>query len=152
MNIDFSDEEIVFLNGETGIVGISKLSNCDMLFIETSDNEEIVLYPEDDDIIAISAFGLGEKYKKGIRALTYLTREMQSPIIILPKENNASKRLQMVLSVGDTVRFDCNITPGTHPEQDILCSCDSLSGITIKKTKTGIELNRENIDFNIEKF
>lgn len=152
MNIDFSDDEIVFLNGETGIVGISKLSNCDMLFIETSDNEEIVLYPEDDDIIAISAFGLGEKYKKGIRALTYLTREMQSPIIILPKENNASKRLQMVLSVGDTVRFDCNITPGTHPEQDILCSCDSLSGITIEKTKTGIKLNRENIDFNIEKF
>ena len=47
---------------------------------------------------------------------------MQSPILILPKDNKASKRLSMVLSIGDSVRFDCNITPGTHPEQDILCS------------------------------
>ncbi|MGN1363178.1 MAG: hypothetical protein ACI4VU_05690 [Methanobrevibacter sp.] len=152
MNIDLKDDEILFLEGETGIVGISKMANCDMLFIETSDNEEIVLYPENDDIIAVSAFGKGEKYKKGIRALTYLTRDMQSPILILPKENNTSNRLQMVLSVGDTVRFDCNITPGTHPEQDILCSCDSLSGITIEKTSTGISLNKDNIKYKIEKF
>lgn len=152
MNIDFNDNDIVFLNGETGIVGICKMADCDMLFIETSDNEEVVLYPEDDDIIAVSAFGKGEKFKKGIKSLIYLTRDMQSPIIILPKENKASNRLPMVLSVGDTVRFDCNIIPGTHPEQDILCSCDSLSGIKIEKTANGIKLNREDIDYEIEEF
>lgn len=152
MDIKLEYDEILFLEGETGIVGISKMANCDMLFIETSDNEEIVLYPEDDDIIAVSAFGKGEKYEKGIRALTYLTRDMQSPILILPKENNTSNRLQMVLSVGDTVRFDCNIIPGTHPEQNILCSCDSLSGIIIEKTSNGVSINKDNIKYKIEKF
>ncbi len=152
MEIKLEKDEILFLIGDNGIVGISKMSDCDMLFIETSENEEIVLYPEDDDIIAVSAFGKGEKYEKGIRALTYVTRDMQSPILILPKDNKASKRLSMVLSIGDSVRFDCNITPGTHPEQDILCSCDSLSGLEIHKTSTGVKLSKDNIDYKIEKF
>jgi len=66
LDIKLEYDEILFLEGETGIVGISKMANCDMLFIETSDNEEIVLYPEDDDIIAVSAFGKGEKYEKEV--------------------------------------------------------------------------------------
>ncbi len=152
MEIKLEDDEILFIIGDSGIVGVSKMANCDMLFIETAENEEIVLYPEDDDIIAVSAFGKGEKYEKGIRSLTYVTRDMKSPILILPKENNASKRLTMVLSIGDTVRFDCNITPGTHPEQDILCSCDSLSGLVINKTSRGVKLSKDNVEYKIEKF
>lgn len=151
MNIELKPDEILFLEGETGIVGISKMNDCDMLFIETL-NDEIVLYPEEDDIIAVSAFGNGEKFRKGIRSLIYITREMQSPIIILPKKNNTSQRLQMVLSVGDAVKFDCNIIPGTHPEQNILCSCDSLSGIEIKKTPTGVSVSKDSITYTVEKF
>ena len=58
----------------------------------------------------------------------------------------------MVLSVGENVRLDCGIVPGTHPEQDILCSCDSLSGLEITKTKTGVELNKDFDNYTIEKF
>ena len=93
-----------------------------------------------------------EKYEKGIRALAYITRDIESPIIVLPKEHPASKRLKMVLSVGENVRLDCGIRPGTHPEQDILCSCDSLSGLNIIKSKDGVIIEGEVKNYKIEPF
>ena len=127
--IKFHDDEILFLLGESGMVGIVKAGEEKMLFLETPDGE-IVQYLEADDLIAVSSFYLGEKYEKGIRAMAYLTRDIEAPIIILPKDNSASKRLKLVFSVGESVRLDCGIIPGTHPEQDILCSCDSMSGLS----------------------
>lgn len=148
--INLNSSEILFLIGGNGTVGIIKVSDNQMLFIGTPDKDEIVVYLEKGDIIAISAFGIGEKYEKAIKSLAYLTREMEAPIIVLPKDHPTSKRLKMVLSVGDTVKLDCNIVPGTHPEQDILCSCDSLSGIRINKTNEGIAISQKNINYKIE--
>ncbi len=149
--IKFNKDEILFLLGESGMVGIVKAGEDKMLFIETPDDGEIVQYLEEDDLIAVSSFKLGEKYEKGIRAMAYLTRDIESPIIILPTDNTASKRLKLVFSIGESVRLDCGIIPGTHPEQDILCSCDSLSGLTITKSKEGVILDKE-VNYKIEKF
>ena len=149
MNIDFSYDEILFLEGETGTVGIVKVANDNkMLFIATQDNEEIVQFLEKDDIIAVSNF---KKDKRAIRAQAYLTRE-DSPIVILNKDHPSTKRLSQVLSVGEKVNLNCNITPGTHPEQDVLCSCDSLSGLTITKTQNGVALNKKHDTYTIERF
>ncbi|KZX15068.1 hypothetical protein [Methanobrevibacter filiformis] len=150
--IKIDSSQILFLIGDTGTVGIVKVSNDQMLFIGTPEKEEIVMYLEKNDLIAISAFGKGEKYEKGIKSLGYLTREMNSPIIVLPKDHPTSKRLSMVLSVGDTVRLDCDIIPGTHPEQDILCSCNSLSGTIITKTENGVKIKGNTLNYKIEKF
>ncbi|OQD58178.1 hypothetical protein MBBAR_26c00070 [Methanobrevibacter arboriphilus JCM 13429 = DSM 1125] len=149
--IDLQPTEVLFLIGDTGTVGIVKVANEQMLFIGTPEKEEIVLYLEKDDLIAISAFGTGQKYEKAIKSMAYITREMESPIIVLPKDHPSSKRLKMVLSVGESVRLDCNITPGTHPEQDILCSCDSLSGLRIDKTKNGVNITGNTVNHKIEK-
>ena len=139
--IEFNNDEILFLEGETGVVGIIKVAyENKMLFIATQDNEEIVQFLEKDDLIAVSNF---KKDKRAIRSQAYLTREENSP---------STKRLETVLSVGDRVCLNCNITPGTHPEQDVLCSCDSLSGLEISKTETGIKLNQYFDKYTIEKF
>ena len=119
-----------------------------MLFIATQNNEEIVQFLEKDDLIAVSNF---KKDKQAIRSQAYLTREENSPLVILNKEHPSTKRLETVLSVGDRVCLNCNITPGTHPEQDVLCSCDSLSGLEISKTETGIKLNQYFDKYTIEK-
>lgn len=148
--INLKPSEILFLIGNTGTVGVVKVANNQMLFIGTPDKEEIVMYLEKDDLIAVSAFGTGEKYEKAIKSLAYLTREMESPIIVLPKDHPSSKRLKTALSVGETVRLDCDITPGTHPEQDILCSCDSLSGLKIDKTEEGVYIIGEFENYKIE--
>ena len=141
MNIDFKNDEILFLEGETGIVGIAKVAyENKMLFIATQDNEEIVQFLESDDIIAVSNF---KKDKRAIRSQAYLSREESSPLIILNKDHPSTKRLETVISIGDRVNLNCNIIPGTHPEQNILCSCDSLSGLEIIKTPTGVKLNKD---------
>lgn len=150
MNIDFKNDEILFLEGETGIVGIIKVAyENKMLFIATQDNEEIVQFLESDDIIAVSNF---KKDKRAIKSQAYLSREESSPLVILNKDHPSTKRLETVISIGNEVNLNCNIIPGTHPEQNVLCSCDSLSGLNITKTETGIKLNKEFDNFTIEKF
>ena len=150
MNINFKNDEILFLEGETGIVGIIKVAyENKMLFIATQDNEEIVQFLESDDIIAVSNF---KKDKRAIKSQAYLSREESSPLVILNKDHPSTKRLETVISIGDEVNLNCNIIPGTHPEQNVLCSCDSLSGLNITKTETGIKLNKEFDNFTIEKF
>ena len=130
MNINFSYDEILFLEGETGTVGVVKVAHDNkMLFIATQDNEEIVQFLQ-----------------------AYLTREEDSPIVILNKNHPSTKRLSQVLSVGEKVNLNCNIIPGTHPEQDVLCSCDSLSGLSIVKTSKGVELNTKPENYTIERF
>lgn len=45
MIIEFNNDEILFLEGETGMVGIIKVAyENKMLFIATQDNEEIVQF------------------------------------------------------------------------------------------------------------
>ena len=150
MKIDLKNDEILFLEGESGTVGIIKVAyENKMLFIATQDNEEIVQFLQSDDIIAVSNF---KKDKRAITSQAYLSREESSPIIILNKDHPSTKRLETVLSIGDCVNLNCNITPGTHPEQNVLCSCDSLSGLEIVKTPTGVEINREIMNYSIEKF
>lgn len=150
MNIDFKNDEILFLEGENGIVGIIKVAyENKMLFIATQDNEEIVQFLQSDDIIAVSNF---KKDKRAVKSQAYLSREESSPIIILNKNHPSTKRLETVLSIGERVNLNCNITPGTHPEQDVLCSCDSLSGLKIEKTSTGVKLNKEFVKYTIEEF
>lgn len=153
MNINFLNNEILFIKGETGLIGIVKVAIPNkILFIGTPDNEEIAMFLEEDDLIAVSSFKNGPKFEKAIKSLAYLTREIDAPIIVLDKNHPSSKRLPLVLSVGSRVKLDCNITPGTHPEQDILCSCDSLSGLIIEKTETGIKLNKEYNNYEIKEF
>ncbi len=130
--------EILFLEGENGTVGVVKSAKPRMIFIGTPDNDEIVMFLEKEDMLVISAFGEGPIIKKGIKSMAFLLRELESPIVVLPKDHPTSQRLKMVVAVGDTVRLDCNITPGTHPEQDILCSCKELSGLKLTAVSEGV--------------
>ena len=77
--IKFTKDEILFLLGESGMVGIVKAGEDKMLFIGTPDSDEIVQYLEKDDLIAVSSFNLGEKYEKGIRSLAYFCLLYTSP-------------------------------------------------------------------------
>ena len=45
--IRFDSSEILFLLGESGMVGIAKAGEDKMLFIETPDNDEIVQFGRD---------------------------------------------------------------------------------------------------------
>ncbi|MFU2191634.1 hypothetical protein [Methanobacterium sp. MZD130B] len=149
--ISLQDDEIIFLKGKSGTVGVAKFAKNGHIFIGTPDKEEIVIFLEKKDIIAVSSFNSGPVAENGIRSLIFLLREVGSPLVVLPENHPTSQRLPLVASCGEKVRLDCNITPGTHPEQNILCACDDLSGVEIKASNEGIQINGSFKNFKIDK-
>ena len=149
--IRLDPDEILFLIGSSGELGLIKSAKDMQIFIGTPEKEEIVMFLESEDLIAVSTFEVGEKAEKGIRSMLYLLREFGSPIVVLPEDHPTSKRLPLVVACGDHVRLDCRIQAGTHPEQDILCACEDLSGIEIKAVDCGVEIEGSLKSFKVEK-
>jgi len=145
-------DQILFLIGSSGELGIVKSGQKKQIFIGMPDKEEIVVFLEGEDLIVVSAFCKGQKAEKGIRSLLYLLKDMNFPITVLPENHPTSSRLPMVVATGDHIRLNCNIIPGTHPEQDILCTCEDLSGTEITATEKGVDILGSVKKFKIEKF
>lgn len=135
-------DEILYLSGRDGIIGVVK-AGVGQWFIETED-EEIALFTEEDDLFVASGFGTDEQIVKGIGCMLYLVRDVGSPLIVLPKDHPASGRLKIVVSAGAMTTIRCDITPGTHPEQDVLCGGGEFDGVRITGVAGGVRLH--NID------
>lgn len=149
--IELGPDEILFLLGSSGELGLAKTGRNMELFIGTPEKEEIVVFLEKDDLIAVSAFETGHTTEKAIKSMVYLLKEFSSPIIVLPENHPTSKRLKMVVACGDHIKLNCDVHAGTHPEQDILCSCEDLSGMDINAAKNGVEIEGNFEHFKIEK-
>ncbi len=131
---------MLLLRGKEGTLGIVKVGENNQFFLET-EKEEILLALEPDNLLVASGFGTDEKTVNGLKCVLYMIREVGSPFIVLPKNHPASKRLKIVVSAGDRTRVSCSITPGTHPEQDILCGADEFDGMEIRGVKGGVEIS-----------
>ncbi|SNQ61244.1 hypothetical protein [Candidatus Methanoperedens nitratireducens] len=138
--IPLNNNEMLLLRGKEGTLGIVKVGGNNQFFLET-EKEEILLALEPDNLLVASGFGTDEKTMNGLKCVLYMIREVGSPFIVLPKNHPASKRLKIVVSVGDRTRLSCSITPGTHPEQDILCGADEFDGMEIRGVKGGVEIS-----------
>ena len=145
-------DQILFLIGSSGELGIIKAGEKKQIFIGMPDKEEIVVFLEPEDLIVVSAFCNGEKAEEGIRSLLYLLRDLNFPITVLPENHPTSQRLPMVVATGGQIHLNCNIVPGTHPEQDILCACKDLSNTEITATKDGVDILGVVKKFKIENF
>ncbi|HHI30499.1 MAG TPA: hypothetical protein ENL17_02145 [Candidatus Methanoperedenaceae archaeon] len=144
-------DEIVYLTGKKGTIGIIKVAERSPLFIDT-DSEEFALFLEPDDLLVASGFGVGSVIRQALRCVLFNIREVGSPLIVLPRNHPGSKRLKFVLSAGSKVVVQCEITPGTHPEQDVVCGVDEFSGIRINATPGGFELTPMIKDLKREAF
>ncbi len=145
--IPLNSDEMLLLRGKDGTLGIVKAGDHTQYFLET-EKEEILLALDPEDLLVASGFGTDKKTINGIKCVLYMIREVGSPFIVLPKKHPASKRLKVVVSAGGRTRLSCNITPGTHPEQDILCGADEFDGLEVKGVKGGVEF--ENLSSKIE--
>ncbi len=138
--IPLKDNEMLLLRGKEGTLGIVKVGENGRFFLET-EKEEIILALEHDDLLVASGFGTDKKVINGLKCVLYMIREVGSPFIVLPKKHPASNRLKIVVSAGSKTRISCSITPGTHPEQDILCGSDEFDGIEISGVRGGVEFS-----------
>jgi hypothetical protein len=136
--IPLKSDEMLLVGGKEGTLGIVKVGDNKQFFLET-DTEEIILALEPEDLLVASGFGIDKTIINGLKCVLYMIRVVGSPFIALPKKHPASKRLKIVVSAGDRIRLSCSITPGTHPEQDILCGAGEFDGVEISGVEGGVE-------------
>jgi hypothetical protein len=132
-------DEIIFLSDGSYTVGAVKAGSTRHVFIET-ETEELLQFLEKDDLIAVSAFSGGEGAKRSIACMLYLVRDGHMPLLVLPKGHPATRRLPLVISAGPAIRLTSCITPGTHPEQDVLCGRGALDGMVLSGTPGGMAI------------
>lgn len=152
--IALNPDELLLVHGKDGTLGIVKVGKNRQFFLET-DKEEIILALEPEDLLVASGFGTDETTVKGLKCILFMIREVGSPFIALSKNHPASKRLKIVVSAGDKTRVSCSITPGTHPEQDVLCGSGEFDGVEISGVNGGVDFKNlkkgifEKIPFDI---
>jgi hypothetical protein len=139
MHINFKDDEIVYLIGHFGTIALAKTLGS-FFYLETNE-EEVLLFTEPIDLIVASSFGTGETIRKGLKCTIFQIRELNSPLIVLPKGHPASKRLNAVVSIGPRTRMSCKIQPGPHPAQDVLCGPVEFHGLDILASNDGAIVN-----------
>ena len=161
--IPLGADEILFVKGKAGVLAIAKVGTQREFLVETPE-KEIFLFASPEDLIVASGFyaslnasdsnssssenggNSGESevsaaenaLLRGLKCVIFMLRELNSPLIVLPKGHPATKRLRTVVSVGKRIVLSCEITPGTHPEQHLLCSPSEFHGVEILAYKGGV--------------
>ncbi len=138
-DIPLKESEMLLLRGTAGTVAIVKVGHCGQFFLET-ESEEIVLGLEPHDLIVASALSIERNTEKGLKCILFMIREIRSPLIVLPKNHPASARLPIVVSAGKKTVLSCNIAPGTHPNQDILCGSSEFDSLEVTGTLEGVRI------------
>lgn len=138
MRIPLEEGEIAYLCGQTGTLALVRTLGH-FFYLET-ETEEIVIFTDEDDLLVASTFEVGDKARRGLMCTLYQIREMDSPLIVLPKGHPASPRLKTVVSVGEKTRIRCDIQAGTHPEQDVLCGTSEFDGVEVLSIPGGAEV------------
>ena len=150
MQIPIHEEEVAYLRGREGTIAIAKTKGA-FFYLET-ESDETVLFTEPEDLIVASSWDVGERVMRGLACTIYQLRELNAPLIVLPKGHPASARLNTVVSIGSRTRLDCRIVPGTHPEQSVLCASDEFHEMEVLAAPGGAEiLGNANVEekFNI---
>ncbi|MHC1611490.1 MAG: hypothetical protein ACXQTW_07875 [Candidatus Methanospirareceae archaeon] len=138
--IPLESDEMLLVRGDTGTLAMVKVGKERQFLVETPERE-IVLALGPEALLVASGFGTEEEMVNGLRCVLYMIREVNSPLIVLPKNHPASARLKIVVAVGKRIVLSCNIIPGTHPEQHLLCSMPEFEGVEILGVEGGVELN-----------
>jgi hypothetical protein len=137
-------DEILFLYDDDNTVGIVKAGEARRAFIET-DEEELVQFLDEDDLIAVSCFSGGPRAREMARCMLYLVREGGTPLLVLKKQHPATRRIPLVVSAGEKIVLSGCIIPGTHPEQDVLCGKGAMDGLVLKAVKGGVSIESDGL-------
>lgn len=138
MRIPIKEDEIAYIAGQGGTIAIAKALGH-FFYLET-ESSETVLFTDPEDLIVASSFGYGGKIRRGLACTIYQLRELGAPLIVLPKGHPASPRLKTVVSIGALTKMSCEISPGTHPEQDVLCAWEGFHGVQVMGDPGGAEI------------
>jgi hypothetical protein len=131
------EDGFLLIRGNNSFLLIGMAKDQFPLYIETS-TEEFCQGVMAGDVIVVSAPEGGAV--EPALMLMELVRTYHVPLLVLPRNHPGSRRISRVVSVAPEVHTSCSITRGTHPEQHLVCSSDELSGLSIRGTSGGFEL------------
>lgn len=117
---------------------VAKATELFVLCIETFE-KEICQTVEKGDLIVVSAPEGGDLRQAEI--LIELVRTWHQPVFVLPKDHPGSARLSMVVSAGPEIVPRCDITRGTHPEQDLICAPEEFGSLRLSSVPGGVEIS-----------
>jgi len=137
MNFPLSGDLLLISGKDNSFLLITKSPEAFVLFIEKPD-EELTQTIEQGDMIAVSAPEGGDLMHAKI--LIALVLKYRMPLMVLPKGHPGSRHFKMLVSAGDQINMRCDLQRGTHPEQDVICSSDFLSGLHIRSTGEGVDV------------
>ena len=138
--IPLSSSEMLLVHGNSGTLAVVKAGGAQQQFFVDTPEGEFVLAVGPEELLVASGFGTDERIENGLRCVLYMIREVNSPLIVLPKNHPASARLKIVVAAGKRIVLSCSITPGTHPEQHLLCGMKEFDGAEILGVEGGVVL------------
>jgi len=137
--IPLDSNEMLLVRGNSGTLAVVTVGKQRQFLVDTPEREFVLaLGPE--ALLVASGFGTDAQMVNGLRCVLYMIREVNSPLIVLPKNHPASARLKIVVAAGKRIVLSCDITPGTHPEQHLLCGMTEFDGAEILGVEGGVEL------------
>lgn len=138
------DSDYLLIRGKNSFLLAATAFEKFTLFIETHE-KELCQTVKNGDLIVVSAPEGGDIRHAAM--LLELIRTYHQPLVVLPKKHPGSKRLFMVVSAGSEIVPRCDISRGTHPEQNVICASYELSKISLYACEEGILINGFPDDF-----
>jgi hypothetical protein len=132
------DDKLLLIRGKESFLIVGTVKSGFGLCIETS-HDEYCQSVDEGDLVVVSAPEGGDV--EPALMLMDLVRTFHIPLLVLPKDHPGSRRISYVVSVGPEILTSCSIKRGTHPEQHLICSGDELTGITLKRSRYGVEIS-----------
>ncbi|MBN1432607.1 MAG: hypothetical protein JW931_07510 [Methanomicrobiaceae archaeon] len=131
------ERELLLIRRGNPFLLVAKAAELFVLCIETFE-KEICQTVGEGDLIVVSAPEGGDLRHAAI--LIELVRTYHQPVFVLPKAHPGSARLSMVVSAGPEVIPRCDITRGTHPEQDLICAPEEFGNLRLSSAPGGVEV------------
>jgi hypothetical protein len=132
------DNELLIIRGKESFLIVGTVKSGFGLCIETS-HDEYCQRVDDGDLVVVSG-PEGGAIEPALMLMD-LVRTFHVPLLVLPKDHPGSRRISYVVSVGPEILTSCSIKRGTHPEQHLICSSDELTGITLKRSRYGVDIS-----------
>lgn len=131
-----TNEELLILEGSQGFVGVTKAGKKGVLYLASPSNEVTLPY-EEDDVLAVAVRKPGRPLL--MKCMIHLVRDLEAPVVVLPKGHPSLKRNIVLLAIGREVEVTSRAEGGAEPRIGVLCApSPELDGIRLIGVRGGV--------------
>lgn len=131
-----TSEELLVLEGVEGFIGATKAGKKGFLYLASPCGEALLPYGE-EDLLAVAVRKPGRSML--MKCMIHLVRDLEAPVVVLPKGHPSLKRSAVLLAIGREVKVTSKVEGGAEPETGVLCApSPELDGLHLIGIEGGI--------------